>query len=326
MDKEGQETLKLLENDLQNAIQQLKVDKAVWDPNFDSIKFKTTMTGLGKILSSDSTKLALACKPPCKTSDMKPVVKGMKDTIQRISGFVDTIPPTAGKIYLEHIQKLTRSAFTAAITLCKILAEAKDANKIDQILKSTGSVWDICKAFETQVASNNREAVEKQWKNDSEMVSDAQEELQDFIAEQSEDGNDEQEDDGWGDIMENGTKMTPVQLEACKKSFNMIKLTSMVLKKVQLRCIAKASNDTETNIWLDELCRVGTTVSDQVDILASSYYEEDADLKDCISSFVASALSLITIVETRVKEDEHVRWFQMCRKQYQSLESSINLE
>jgi hypothetical protein len=244
----------------------------------------------------------------------------MKDTIQRISGFVDTIPPTAGKIYLEHIQKLTRSAFTAAITLCKSLAEAKDANKIDQILKSTGSVWDICKAFETQVASNNREAVEKQWKNDSEMVSDAQEELQDFIAEQSEDGNDEQEDDGWGDIMENGTKMTPVQLEACKKSFNMIKLTSMVLKKVQLRCIAKASNDTETNIWLDELCRVGTTVSDQVDILASSYYEEDADLKDCISSFVASALSLITIVETRVKEDEHVRWFQVSRHRY-SLEN-----
>jgi hypothetical protein len=38
------ETLKLLENDLQNAIQQLKVDKAVWDPNFDSIKFKTTMS------------------------------------------------------------------------------------------------------------------------------------------------------------------------------------------------------------------------------------------------------------------------------------------
>lgn len=37
------ETLKLLETDLQNAVQQLTVDKAVWDPNFDSVKFKAIM-------------------------------------------------------------------------------------------------------------------------------------------------------------------------------------------------------------------------------------------------------------------------------------------
>ncbi|KAI8576365.1 hypothetical protein K450DRAFT_257418 [Umbelopsis ramanniana AG] len=316
MDKEGQETLKLLENDLQNAVQQLAVDKAVWDPNFDSIKFKAIMAGLGKILSSDATKLTLACKPPCKTSDMKPMVKGMQETVKRISGFVDTIPPTSGRTYLEHIQKLARSAFTASISLCKSLAEAEDASKIDQILKTTGSVWDVCKSFESQVASNNREAVEKQWKGVSEMVADAQEELQDFIAEQNADDNEEEEeDDGWGDIMENGTKMTPEQLEACKKTFNMIKMTSMVLKKVQLRFIATASNDAETNIWLDDLSRAGSTVSDQIDIVASSFYEEDANLKDYIASFVASALSLITIVETRVKEDEHVRWFQVSKAQ-----------
>ncbi|CAO3692533.1 unnamed protein product [Umbelopsis ramanniana] len=277
------------------------------------------MAGLGKILSSDATKLALACKPPCKTSDMKPMVTGMQETVKRVSGFVDTIPPTMGRTYLEHIQKLARSAFTASISLCKSLAEAEDASKIDQILKSTGSVWDVCKSFETQVASNNREAVVKQWKGVSEMVTDAQEELQEFIAEQNEDGkedeDDEEEDDGWGDIMENGTKMTPVQLEACKKTFNMIKMTSMVLKKVQLRFIATAADDAETNIWLDDLSRAGSTVSDQIDIVASSFYEEDANLKDCIASFVASALSLITIVETRVKEDEHVRWFQVSKVQ-----------
>jgi hypothetical protein len=247
--------------------------------------------------------------------------KGMQETVKRISGFVDTIPPTMGRTYLEHIQKLARSAFTASISLCKSLAEAEDASKIDQILKSTGSVWDVCKSFETQVASNNREAVVKQWKGVSEMVTDAQEELQEFIAEQNEEGNDdkddddEEEDDGWGDIMENGTKMTPVQLEACKKTFNMIKMTSMVLKKVQLRFIATAADDAETNIWLDDLSRAGSTVSDQIDIVASSFYEEDANLKDYIASFVASALALITIVETRVKEDEHVRWFQVSKVQ-----------
>jgi Grap2 and cyclin-D-interacting len=240
----------------------------------------------------------------------------MQETVKRISGFVDSIPPTLGRTYLEHIQKLARSAFTAAITLCKSLAEAKEVSKIDQILKSTGSVWDVCKSFESEVASNNREAVEKQWKSVSEMVADAQEELQDFIAEQNEDDNKEdEEDDGWGDIMENGTKMTPVQLEACKKTFSMIKMTSMLLKKVQLRSIATASNDAETNVWLDDLSRASTTVSDQIDIVASSFYEEDANLKDYIASFVASALSLITIVETRVKEDEQVRWFQVSKAQ-----------
>lgn len=297
------------------------------------------VAGLGKILSADATKLTLACKPPCKTGDMKPMVKGMyfvirtyylsytlqskytfgflflkamQDTVKRISGFFHTIPPSIGKTYVEHIRKLARSLFNAAITLCKSLAEAKDADKIDKILKSTGSVWEICKSFETQVVRNNREAVEKNWKDVCSMVSDAQEELQGFIAEQSEEEEDV-DDGGWGEIMENGTKMTSVQLEACQKCHTMIKMTSMMLKKVQLRCIkdAKAANETETNAWLDDLNDAGHNVSDQVDVLASSFYEEDTDLKECISSFVASAISLISIVEAHVKEEEHVRWFQV---------------
>lgn len=238
------------------------------------------------------------------------MILGMQDTVKRISGFVDTIPPSTGKTYLEHIKKLVRSAFSAAISLCKSLAEAKDDNKIDQVLQSTGSVWDICKSFETQVVRNNREAVEKGWKEVTAMVADAQSELQDFIAEQD----DEQQDDGgWGDIMEYGTKMTPVQLETCQKCHSIIKMTSMMLKKILLRCIkdTEAASESETNSWLDNLNNAARDVSDQVDILASSFYEEDADMKECVNSFVASALSLISIVETQVKEEEHVRWFQV---------------
>ncbi|KAG2174111.1 hypothetical protein INT43_004131 [Umbelopsis isabellina] len=326
MDAEAQVIIKGLETDLQNGIDHMDIDRSVHNPEFDTVKFKGTMANLGKILSADTTKLTLACKPPCKTTDMAAMVKGMQGTLRRITGFVDSIPLDAGKTYIEHIQKLVKYAFIEIISLCKSVAEAKDADKIDQILQSTGSVWEACKQFETHTAKDNREAVNRIWQTQTELIADAQEELKEFIDEQNEDSgdndDDEDEDDGWGDIMSNGTKMTPVQLETCKKCQQAIKMTTMVFKKIQLRCIKvkPSSDDMEANAWLDKICKSGQLVSDRVDELASSFYEEDDDLKTYIESFVASALGLIDLVEAQVKEEEHIKWFQMCRKQYELLQ------
>ncbi|KAI9260738.1 Grap2 and cyclin-D-interacting-domain-containing protein [Phascolomyces articulosus] len=290
----------------------LKTDRPVDNPEFESKQMNDTMAKLGKILSHDATKLTIACKPPRKPSDGIKMISEISNTFYRLLGFYHTIPiDKAGKAYKESYRAAIRDALLGQISLCNsfITATDKEDPSKKKFMVPTAVLWETCKLLESQMPADNRAAVLKQWKSMQETISDAKSEVHEVA-----DGN--ATESGFLDEDESEDEMSPEQIQVAKLCAQLVDLIVFLFVKVERRCIREADMS-----LCDELAEAGHALTDETDVLVSQLYdsEPDAIRSKYIKEYVDKALALIKIAQKISLPEEHSKWFEMCSKKLNDL-------
>ncbi|RUS20839.1 hypothetical protein BC937DRAFT_94229 [Endogone sp. FLAS-F59071] len=297
---------------------------------FDTLKFKSTMASLATVLINDTTKLAIACKPPSTASAAAPTITAMGDTLFRLAGFAETIPASCGRAYLGGIRRGVSNALRAVATLCESFLKPTVAEEQDGYLIATGMVWEACQWLREMTPRDAREAVEGKWKIMMGTMEDGVAEAEEFVKEQveryengtgdkegeegreEEEEEEEEEDDGWGDVLGESSKvkLTKDELDVCKRCVSLLKLTRLLCKKIQMRCIQKADvGRPEVVAWLDRLGEAGGAVGDAVDELGASMYASDGVVIQA-KEFVGLTTRLVDEA-MKFTEGEHAKWFEV---------------
>lgn len=249
----------------------------------------------------------------------------MGDTIFRLAGFAETIPVSCGRAYLDGIRRGVGNALRAVVMLCESFLEPTVAEEQERYLIATGKVWDACQWLRERTPRDAREAVEEKWKMMMGTMEDGVVEAEEFVKEQvdrhengagdeeGEEGEEEEEeDDGWGDVLGESSKvkLTKDELDVCKRCVSLLKLTRLLCKKVQMRCIQTADiGRPEVIAWLDRLSEAGGVVGDAVDELGASMYASDGVMVQA-KEFVGSTTRLVDEAMT-FAEGEQAKWFEV---------------
>lgn len=220
------------------------------------------------------TKVSLACKPPAESKTVIGMMDALGETLFRLAGFVDSIPvKVAGQTYKREVQTLANHIFEAVAGLLNAFLEVPDqsvlqiqhknltlkgvaqglsrennsssseGNNKDVYLIKTGIVWEACEIFE-KASRSNREAVAKKWGDMMSTMEDAIAEVKEMIDNNDEkEGQDEQHDDddesgnesddSWND----DEKLTEEEKQLSIQANTHLKLTRLLLKKLQQRCL-----------------------------------------------------------------------------------------
>ncbi|KAI1308183.1 hypothetical protein EDD11_004338 [Mortierella claussenii] len=237
---------------------------------WDGEAFGVRLENLAKLLANDVTKATLACKPPAETKTVIAMVDSLGETCFRLAGFIESIPvQTAGQTYKREIQVLGNDIFIATAGLMNEFLEVKNekllqiqqqnaafsqeslngltSDKKDAYLVKTGIIWEACQIFE-KASRSNRQAVAKKWGDMMSTMEDAITEVQGMIdsnddkkdSNDSEDDSDEDgsdsgddSDDSWGD----DEKMSEEEKQLSIRANALLKLTRLLFKKLQQRCL-----------------------------------------------------------------------------------------
>ncbi|KAF9365252.1 hypothetical protein BGX34_010729 [Mortierella sp. NVP85] len=135
-----------------------------------------------------------------------------------------------------------------------------DTEKKDGYLVRTGIVWEACEIFE-KASRSNRQAVAKKWNDMVSTMEDAIAEVQQMIDtnddKDGEVGGDEDGDDSGNesdDSWNNDDKMTEEEKQLSIRANSLLKLTRLLFKKLQQRCL-----DVEPSLVITSTSSTATT-------------------------------------------------------------------
>ncbi|KAI8144945.1 Grap2 and cyclin-D-interacting-domain-containing protein [Fennellomyces sp. T-0311] len=281
----------------------LKTERPVNDPEFDTKHMNDTIAKLSKVLSHDATKLTLACKPPRKPEDGIKMIDEISNTFFRLLGFYNTIPIQAGKAYKLAYRAVIRELLLGQISLCNSFSDKPKSG----FMVPTAVLWETCKAMETQLPADNRAAVLKQWKSMQETLNDAKAEVHDVADGNGGGGFDEEDED---------EEMSPEQIAVAKRCAQLVDLAVFICVKIERRCIKEADIE-----LCDQLADAGHALANETDDLVSQLYDSDPETirTKHIKAYVAKASALIQIAQKVSLPEEHEKWFEMCAKKLQEL-------
>ncbi|KAG0230085.1 hypothetical protein BGW41_002619 [Actinomortierella wolfii] len=235
------------------------------EEEWDGVDFGAKLANLGTVFSNDITRFTIACKPPADPATVLGMTDKLGETCFRLAGYISLIPKeSAGLLYRQELLTKSNEIFLAtASLLCEFLGEdtetAEDKKDHEEVLTllsekrvsfetkrgyliKTGICWEACQIFE-QCSRTNQEATRKQWGTIMSTLDDAISEVQEMIDESNEADDDDDgdesgnesddSDDSWGET----TKMTEEEKQMSIKCQSLLKLTKMLLKKLQQRCL-----------------------------------------------------------------------------------------
>ncbi|ORY99792.1 hypothetical protein BCR41DRAFT_390363 [Lobosporangium transversale] len=251
------------------------------------------------------------------------------------------------------------------------LADKSSFVKEDGYLVKTGIVWEACQIFE-KASRSNRQAVAKKWGDMMSTMEDAIAEVQEMIDtnddkkdsndeddedddEDDEDGNDsgDESDDSWGE----DEKMTEEEKQLSTRANAMLKLTRLLFKKLQQRCLdvepsrtidtsASLSNASPSLLGTDPTTAGSTVTLKQSDLalMWDQLYDRAGGivaLTDEIATSLYSPQDQGSIIEqlkelSRKNQDcilmgrlfvrgqaEHERWLDMCVAQFKKILDTV---
>ncbi|KAF9212848.1 hypothetical protein BGZ59_006233 [Podila verticillata] len=349
-------------------------DEEAWDGE----SFGVRLAGLGKLLSNDVTKTSLACKPPAESKTVIGMIDALGETCFRLAGFVDSVPVhLAGQTYKAEIQVLANNIFLATAALLneflevpvdKVLHIQQQKSAIqasvsglaelptsstpsssaaesgsDGYLMKTGIVWEACQIFE-QASRSNRQAVAKKWGDMMSTMEDAIAEVQDMIDSNDEDNDGDSDDEDSGnesdDSWNTDEKLTEEEKQLSIRANALLKLTKMLFKKLQQRCLDTQSTTTSTSssgssmtpqpsdlakMW-DQLYDRARGIVELADEIATSLYspQEPESIVSMLQELSRKNHDCILVGRLFVRgQVEHERWMDMCETQTQKILGTV---
>ncbi|KAF9350445.1 hypothetical protein BGX26_011380 [Mortierella sp. AD094] len=228
------------------------------------------------------------------------------------------------------------------------------AGKEDGYLVKTGIVWESCEIFE-KASRSNRQAVAKKWGDMMSTLEDAIAEVQEMIdsnddKKDSNDESDDDEDDGSGsdsdDSWNDDEKMTEEEKQLSIRTNALLKLTKLLFKKLQQRCLdiqpsltISATSTTETpsssSITLkpSDLSRMWDQLYDRArgivalaDEIATSLYspQDQAAIVGLLQELSRKNHDCILVGRLFVRgQAEHEKWLDMCEAQSKKILDTV---
>ncbi|KAG0336099.1 hypothetical protein BG000_006924 [Podila horticola] len=217
----------------------------------------------------------------------------------------------------------------------------------DGYLMKTGIVWEACQIFE-QASRSNRQAVAKKWGDMMSTMEDAIAEVQDMIDSNDEDNDgdsDDDEDSGneSDDSWNADEKMTEEEKQLSIRANALLKLTKMLFKKLQQRCLDTQPAITTTNsssssestsavrpsdlakMW-DQLYDRARGIVELADEIATSLYspQDSESIVSMLQELSRKNHDCILVGRLFVRgQAEHERWMDMCEAQTQKILGTV---
>ncbi|CAO3568067.1 unnamed protein product [Mortierella alpina] len=343
------------------------------EETWDGELFGVRLAGLGKLYSNDITKVSLACKPPADPKTVIGMMDALAETSFRLAGFVESIPvKVAGQTYKREVQTLANDIFLATAGLLnefldekveKVVQIQKEGASIkrtiaglngaagslegegpsskDAYLAKTGIVWEACQIFE-RASRTNREAVAKKWGDMMLTMEDAISEVQEMIDSNDdkkdgddEDDNDSDDDDGndSDDSWNEDEKMTEEEKQLSVRANALMKLTKMLFKKLQQRCLDAAVTPSDITLTPSDLARMWDQLYDSAkgivalaDEIATSLYspQDRPSIVALLQELGRKNHDCILVGRLFVRgQAEHEKWMDMCEAQTKKILDSV---
>ncbi|KAG0302573.1 Squalene epoxidase [Dissophora globulifera] len=237
-----------------------------------------------------------------------------------------------------------------------------DAAKGDDVyLMKTGIVWEACQIFE-QASRSNRQAVARKWGDMTSTLEDAIAEVQEMIdsndskkdgendrddSDDSDDDSGSESDDSWND----DEKMTEEEKQLSIRSNAILKLTKMLLKKLQQRCLdtqpslalavastaaadassplsAVAVRPSDLNRMWDQLYDSAGGIVALADEIATSLYspQDQTAVVALLQDLNQKNHDCIQVGRLFVRgQAEHEKWLDMCEAQAKKIIDTVAL-
>lgn len=217
----------------------------------------------------------------------------------------------------------------------------------DGYLMKTGIVWEACQIFE-QASRSNRQAVAKKWGDMMSTMEDAIAEVQDMIDSNDEDNDgdsDDDEDSGneSDDSWNADEKMTEEEKQLSIRANALLKLTKMLFKKLQQRCLdtqpaitttnSSSSSESTTAIRPSDMAKMWDQLYDRArgivelaDEIATSLYspQDSESIVSMLQELSRKNHDCILVGRLFVRgQAEHERWMDMCEAQTQKILSTV---
>ncbi|KAF9405335.1 hypothetical protein BGZ94_003632 [Podila epigama] len=255
---------------------------------------------------------------------------------------------------LNSESKASQAAVAAVAAAAAGVSAAESGS--DGYLMKTGIVWEACQIFE-KVSRSNRQAVAKKWGDMMSTLEDAISEVQEMIDsndEQDGDNSDDDDDDGEDsgnesdDSWNRNEKLTEEEKQLSVRSNALLKLTKMLFKKLQQRCLdnapsaATTSTSTATSITestasatmrASDLAKMWDQLYDRArgivalaDEIASSLYspQEPEGIVELLKELSRKNHDCILVGRLFVRgQAEHERWLDMCEAQSEKILSTV---
>ncbi|KAG0203857.1 Squalene epoxidase [Mortierella sp. GBA30] len=225
-------------------------------------------------------------------------------------------------------------------------AESEGAK--DGYLVKTGIVWEACQIFE-RASRSNREAVATKWGDMMSTLEDAVSEVQEMIDSNDDlkDGGDDQdsEDDGEesgnesDDSWNEDEKMTEEEKQLSIRANALLKLTKMLFKKLQQRCLdtqpsVSSSSATDIVPKPSDLARMWDQLYDRAkgiialadEIATSLYSPQDRDsIVGLLQELSHKNHDCILVGRLFVRgQTEHEKWMDMCEAQTKKILDTVS--
>ncbi|KAF7338298.1 hypothetical protein MVEN_02055200 [Mycena venus] len=297
------------------------------------------LVSLSSMLYASTTKVSLALKPskPSYSASHAPL-KDLADNVSALFHCANLfVPKTHGATLVREVHSLVRDAIEAIRALSQKFLEIESSDSRqssgqagDEYMVRTATAHNALDRARA-LSATNLLAVRKRWAEDAASLDDGFREVADMIEEaeptdeQDVEDDDEEFDDGWGDIgVGKSQKMTHEELERTKKVHGILRLAQLLHKRI-LRDILPASQKPPNNAILDALSSLSHTLLSASDELVSTLYTpqdpkkmetELSAFRKIISDFQAS-LAKPDALETQLQSlsletNNGSKWFDTC--------------
>ncbi|KAG0240979.1 Grap2 and cyclin-D-interacting-domain-containing protein [Mortierella sp. GBAus27b] len=223
---------------------------------------------------------------------------------------------------------------------------ASEEDKKDGYLVKAGIVWEACEIFE-KASRSNRQAVAKKWSDMVSTLEDAIAEVQEMIdtnddkkdvgeAGDSDDEGGSESDDSWND----DEKMTEEEKQLSVRSNALLKLTRLLFKKLQQRCldsdpslISNTSSSSGVPLRPSDLARMWDQLYDRAqgivalgDEIATSLYSPQVrpTIVALLQEMSRKNHDCILVGRLFVRgQTEHEKWLDMCEAQAKKILDTV---
>jgi len=263
---------------------------------------RSDLLSLLQLIYSHATRLSLALKPPHTPTAAVKVLADLDADLSRLVACASCISEKdSGAAIQKEVSWCVQEVVEEAQGLVECFGMGVIEGGDKTYLMKTGALHASIERFKQDLSVDNREAVIKRWKSNDASLQDALEECKDMTS-VDEDG-EEEEDDGWDEIMGDGEKkekMSEEELERTKKVYTLLRLTGLLHRRIQKDFVFLPSLSHDE---LDSLLAVSTHLASLVDDLVSSLYAPQ-DL-DEIQGHVKEVESSVQQLQKALKESEN---------------------
>lgn len=251
------------------------------------------LDSLLSLIYNSSTKLALVLKPSSPTySASLPVIADLTKYTSGIAHCVHLVNPNLhGATLIKELQYELRAIFEAlravVQTFLSLAARgpsiARNGSAGEEYLVRTGTLHDLITRARGPdgIPQDNISAIRRRWKQDRVALEDSLREVSEMIdrAEGSEsdgidDDDDDDDDDGWDELGlgDTGAKMDKDELARAKNVHSVLRLTTLLHKRIFLDLLSSAPTPSPSNFALDALIMQSHALFAASDELVSSLY------------------------------------------------------